>query len=102
MEENKDGTKSTFKPLVSKHKFLVQKIPDVPKLNRKFRAEKQISTWLFFNQGKTKSEVTFAQDVFKPNDTVKITCEFDNLACEKDLEYVKVRLIRTIKLFDIK
>lgn len=56
--------------------------------NKQVSLEKDITTLFFINQGKSRADLVFEKDAYKPDEVANVICKLDNTMCEKDISEV--------------
>ena len=92
--ENND--KQSFKPILCKKRILILK-PIYLKANSiEVSVESKIKSFLIFKKGIAKASIKYERDTYYPTEDAKAQLIIDNSECEKDVERVKLKLVRQV------
>ena len=91
-ESNKHG----YKPIVCKKRIIIVKPVMIKAQFINAAVEKNIKSLFLFKQGIAKASIQFEKDAYYPAEVARVKLFVDNKECEKDIERVKIKLVRLV------
>ena len=91
-----NNEKQSFKPIMCKKRILILKPIDLKANSIEVSVESKIKSFLIFKKGIAKASIKYERDTYYPTEDAKAQLIIDNSECEKDVERVKLKLVRQV------